>query len=127
MHYRVYQKDDQTRFEIKFKHRQTKLVQNFLFQNKLELFEDQLARKYFQYSKRIICLDYPYTDWVLNFQRKYRWDEVYQGLVTIYLEKRLTNGKEEEKRLFHLFQFLSFISSLGLKASKGCQKHRIKK
>lgn len=70
VHYRVYQKDEQTRFEIEFKHRQTKLVQNFLFQNKLELFEDQLARKYFQYSERILCLDYPYTNWILNFQRK---------------------------------------------------------
>ena len=128
VHYRVYQKDEQTRFEIEFKHRQTKLVQSFLFQNKLELFEDQLARKYFQYSERILCLDYPYTDWFLNFQRKYQWDGVCQGLVTSYLEKRLTNGKEEEEeRLFHLFQFLSFINSLGLTAFKGCQKYKIKK
>lgn len=127
VHYRVYQKEEHTRFEIEFKHRQTKLVQNFLFQNKLELFEDQLARKYFQYSERILCLDYPYTNWILNFQRKYQWDGVCQGLVTSYLEKQLTNDKEEEERLFHLFQFLSFIHSLGLTAFKGCQKHRIKK
>lgn len=98
VHYRVYQKDEQTRFEIEFKHRQTKLVQNFLFQNKLELFEDQLARKYFQYSERILCLDYPYTNWILNFQRKYQWNGVCQGLVTSYLEKQLTNDKEEEDK-----------------------------
>ena len=126
VHYRVYRKDEQTRFEIEFKHRQTKLVESFLFQNKLELFEDLLARKYFQYSERILCLDYPYTDWLLNFKRKYQWDRSCQGLVTSYLEKRMTNTEEEE-RLFHLFQLLSFINSLGLTAFKGCQKYQIKK
>ena len=126
VHYRVYRKDEQTRFEIEFKHRQTKLVESFLFQNKLELFEDLLARKYFQYSERILCLDYPYTDWLLNFKRKYQWDTSCQGLVMSYLEKRMTNTEEEE-RLFHLFQLLSFINSLGLTAFKGCQKYQIKK
>ena len=115
VHYRVYRKDEQTRFEIEFKHRQTKSVESFLFQNKLELFENILARKYFQYSERILCLDYPYTDWLLNFKRKYQWDRSCQGLVTSYLEKRITNT-EEEKRLFHVLQFLSFVKSLEFKS-----------
>jgi hypothetical protein len=33
VHYRVYQKDQRVRFEIELKHRQTKLVQNYLFNN----------------------------------------------------------------------------------------------
>jgi hypothetical protein len=35
LHYRVYQKDQGVRFELEFKHRQTKLVQNYLFNNQL--------------------------------------------------------------------------------------------
>lgn len=33
VHYRVYQKDQRVRFEIELKHRQTKLGQDYLFQN----------------------------------------------------------------------------------------------
>jgi|TARA_B110000046_G_scaffold157343_1_gene168634 hypothetical protein len=39
VHYRVYQKDQSVRFEIELKHRQTKLVQDYLFQNQLDIFE----------------------------------------------------------------------------------------
>ena len=37
VHYRVYQKDQRVRFEIELKHRQTKLVQDYLFQNQLDI------------------------------------------------------------------------------------------
>lgn len=33
LHYRVYQKNERVRFELELKHRQTKLVQDYLFQN----------------------------------------------------------------------------------------------
>ena len=61
VHYRVYQKDQIVRFEIELKHQQTKLVQDYLFQNQLDIFEDQLVIKYFQYSEQVLCLNYPYT------------------------------------------------------------------
>src|SRR6056300_465906 len=67
-HYRVYQKDETVRFELELKHRQTRLVQNYLFQN-----------------------------------------------------------KQDEGRLFHLLQFLSFVKSLELNSLKDCQKYQIKK
>ena len=35
-HYRVYQKDETVRFELELKHRQTKLVQDYLFQNQVK-------------------------------------------------------------------------------------------
>ena len=38
VHYRVYQKDKRVRFEIELKHRQTKLVQDYLFDNQLDVF-----------------------------------------------------------------------------------------
>ena len=41
VHYRVYQKDQSVRFEIELKHRETKLVQDYLFQNQLDIFEHQ--------------------------------------------------------------------------------------
>ena len=39
LHYRVYEKDSRTRFELELKHRQTKSVQDYLFSNHLDQFE----------------------------------------------------------------------------------------
>ena len=131
LHYRVYQKDQNVRFEIELKHRQTKLVQDYLFQNQLDVFENQLVIKYFQYSKRVLYLDYTYTDWILDFERRHlEYDLInstYSLLVTSYLENQRITNQEEEKRLFHLLQFLSFIKSLELNLGKNYKKHTIKK
>ena len=127
VHYRIYQKDQRVRFEIELKHRQTKLVQDYLFQNQFDVFEHQLVTQYFQYSKRILCLDYPYTDWVLDFQRRYRQvNSTNSSLLINYLENQI-NSQETEERLFHLVQVLSFIKKLGLTPSKKCKPQRIKK
>ena len=129
VHYRVYQKDQRVRFEIELKHRQTKLIQDYLFKNQLDIFEDQLVIQYFKYSIRILRLDYLYTDWIMDFQRRYQGYQLVnptsRSLVTSYLETRMGNEKEE-KRLFHLFQFLSFVKNLELKAFRDCKKQKIK-
>jgi hypothetical protein len=129
VHYRVYQKDQRVRFEIELKHRQTKLIQDYLFQNQLDIFEQQLVIQYFKYSVRMLRLDYVYTDWIVDFQRRYQGYQLvnptYRSLVTSYLKTGMGNQKEEE-RLFHLFQFLSFVKSLELKSFKDCKKQRIK-
>jgi len=129
VHYRVYQKDQRVSFEMELKHRQTKLVKDYLFHNQLDIFEEQLVIQYFKYSGRVLHLDYVYADWIVDFQRRY---QVYQlvnstsrSLVTSYLETGMGN-QEEEERLFHLFQFLSFVKSLELNPFKDCKKHRIK-
>jgi hypothetical protein len=127
LHYRVYQKDQNVRFEIELKHRQTKLVQDYLFQNQLDVFENQLVIKYFQYSKRVLYLDYTYTDWVLDFQRRYRATTTFRPVVYNYLENQIIENQEEEKRFFHLLQFLSFVKSLRLNPLKDCKKFKIKK
>jgi hypothetical protein len=57
VHYRVYQKDQRVRFEIELKNRQTKLVQDYLFQNHFDVFEHQLVIQYFHYSERVLCLN----------------------------------------------------------------------
>lgn len=129
VHYRVYQKDQSVRFEIELKHRETKLVQDYLFQNQLDIFEHQLVIRYFQYSGRILCLGYPYTDWVVDFQRRHRQQVNLhsRSLVVDYIENQIITNQVEEERLFHLLQFLSFVKSFKLNPLKDCKKHRIKK
>ena len=127
VHYRVYQKDQRVRFEIELKHRQTKLVQGYLFQNQLDIFEHRLIIQYFQYSERVLCLDYPYSDWIVDFQRRYQLTPTYRSLVTSYLENQRIKNQDEKERFFHLLQFLSFIKNLELNPRNDCKKQRIKK
>ena len=126
-HYRVYQKDETARFELELKHGQTRLVQDYLFQNQLDIFEHQLAIQCFEYSGRVLRSDYPYTDWVLDFQRRYRATMTFRPIVCNYLENQIIKTQEGEKRFFHLLQFLSFVKSLKLNPFKDCEKHQIKK
>lgn len=128
LHYRVYQKDQRVRFEIELKHRQTKLVQDYLFQNQLDSFEHQLVIQYFQYSERVLCLDYSYTDWVLDFQRRYQvLNPTHRSLVVSYLENLTIRNGNDEERFFHLLQSLSFLKNVELNPRKYCEKQRIKK
>ena len=127
LHYRVYQKDQGVRFELEFKHRHTKLVQNYLFNNQLDLFEDKLVLQFFKYSGQVLCLDYQYTGWVVDFRRRYSIVAPSNPtLLTSYLKNRRIS-EEEEKRLFHLLQFLSFIKSLELTSFSECDRLTIKK
>ena len=95
VHYRVYQKDQSVRFEIELKHRETKLVQDYLFQNQLDIFEHQLVMQYFQYSERVLCLGYSYTDWVVNFQRRHRQrvNLHSRSLVVDYIENQIITNQ----------------------------------
>jgi len=63
-HYRVYQKDNGVRFELEMKHRQTKSVQDYLFNNQLETFLSNIT------SLLLIILINSYTDWVVDFKYK---------------------------------------------------------
>ena len=127
LHYRVYQKDLSVRFELEFKHRQTQLVQDYLFHNHLDVFEYKLVLQYFKYSEQVLHLDCPYADWVLDFRRRYQLaNSSNRGLLTSYLENRKM-AEEEEERFFHLLQFLSFIKSLELNPFKSCKRLRVKK
>jgi hypothetical protein len=120
-HYRVYQKDKTVRFELELKHRQTRLVQDYLFQNQLDVFEHYLVIQYFQYSDQVLRSDYSYTDWVVDFQRRHHQlvNLTSRSLVISYLDNQLIRNQEEE-RLFHLLQFLSFVKSLELNPLKVC-------
>lgn len=126
LHYRVYQKNERVRFELELKHRQTKLIQDYLFQNQLAIFEDHVVRQYFKYSGKVLRLSYVYTDWIVDFQRRFQGNLNCRSLVTGYLESQLIKEQEEEKGFFHLLQFLSFVKSLKLNPFKDCKKYRLK-
>lgn len=127
-HYRVYEKDFGTRFELEIKHRQTKSVQDYLFSNHLDRFEHQLTVKYYKYSQRLFPLadSYSYTDWLVVFGRKYPQKKISSSfLLSSYLQNTI-DCQEGEERFFHLLQFLSFVKSRNLNPTKDCQKHWIK-
>ena len=100
-HYRVYQKDETVRFELELKHRQTKLVQDYLFENQLDVFEHQLAMEYFQYSNQVLRSDYSYTDWILDFQRRYQATTTFRPLVTSYFENQVIKKKKKSCFIFY--------------------------
>ena len=124
-HYWVYQKDQNICFELE--HRQTKLVQEYLFNNQLDVFEYQLVIGYFRFSRQVLCSDYQYTDWIFDSQRRHQGYPQVRSLVTSYLENQMIEDQKDEERLFHLLQFLSFIRNLQLNPFKDCKRHVIKK
>ena len=91
-----------------------------MFENQLDIFEHQLVTQYFEYSNQVLRSDYCYTDWILDFQRRYQAATAFRLLVTSYLENQVIKNQEEEERLFHLLQFLSFVKSLKLNPFKDC-------
>lgn len=75
----------------------------------------------------MLRLDYPYTDWIVDFKRRYQLvNSTYNSLLISYFKNQI-NSNEEEERLFHLLQFLSFVKNLNLNLIKDCQKHWMKK
>ena len=90
LHYRVYQKDERV---LELKHTKTKLVQDSLFQNKLNVFDNLLVMEYFKYSKKVFCRDYQYTNWIIDFQRRpkrYKFiNSTSHSLISSYLESQL--------------------------------------
>lgn len=93
LHYRIYPKDQGFCFDLEFQHRQTKLVQDYLFHNPFDIFEHQLVLQYFKYSGRVLRFDYVYTDWIVDFQRRHDQlvNPTYYSLVTSYLGTEMGN------------------------------------
>ena len=103
------------------------MVQTYLFTNQLAIFEDKLVLQFFKYSGQVLRLDYQYTDWIVDFRRRYRLvNPSNPTLLTSYLKNRIMS-EEEEERLFYLLQFLYFIKSLELTPLKDSKKLSVKK
>ena len=80
------------------------ILQDFLFIDHPENFEDTLTRHFYEHSKKVLVLDDLYTDWLIHYSRK--TDKPINSLVTSYLTSN--NLQENQKSVFRLLQFLSF-------------------
>jgi uncharacterized protein YutD len=87
------------RFDLELKHRQTKLVQDYLFENQLDIFEHEVVKQYVQYSDQVLRSDYIYADWVLDFQRRQPHLQLVnlnsRSLIMIYRENQMIMNQVE--------------------------------
>ena len=85
---RVYEKNNGLEFELKMKKEVLKSVQEFLFSDRIEEFEDTLAKHFYRQYRSSIVLDSCYTDWLLIRLRKiFQNQKPSNFLVTNYLKK----------------------------------------
>ena len=102
-YYRVYETRNGLRFELEMK---KTILQDFLFIDHPENFEDTLTRHFYEHSKKVLVLDDLYTDWLIHYSRK--TDKPINSLVTSYLTKSDFGTIANKTRVFRLLQFLSF-------------------
>ena len=124
-YYRIYQTQNTTRFELELKSRQLKNIGKLLFNNEFQQFEMVIVSRYFKYSTKILNCDSTYTNWLIDFYRKYRKkkDKNMRLLTSLSYFKSPKINNSTEKTLFHLIAVLSFIESL--KSRKDYKKHKI--
>ena len=122
VHYRIYQKNQNVRFELELKYRQTRLVQNYLFNNQIDIFENKLVHQFFKSSEKYLRVDSPCSNWIVDFKRRSQDKTLVRSLVTSYFKNKQITNQTKAERLFHLLQFLSFIDSLELNIVKNRQK-----
>ena len=90
-----------------------KSVQEFLFSDCIEEFEDTLAKHFYRQYSRSVVLDFCYIDWLLIWLRKtFQNQKPSNSLVTSYLKNNNLNSFLEKERFLKLLQFLSFIQTL---------------
>lgn len=114
-HYKVYEKNNEVRFELEIKTPTIDSLQNYFFNHQFDSFEYKLTKIYCGYSQKLFSLDNFYVEWLVHFRRKKILKQSY--LFTNYLENKITL-LEDKKRLHHLIQFLTFIKTLNYENSK---------
>lgn len=125
-YYRIYQTETTTRFELELKSRNVLHIGQLLFKNDLQEFEIQLVSRFFKYSTKVLNLNYTYTEWLVDFYRKYKRTKENHNMTLLtslnYFKTSKLNN-ETERPLFHLITVLSFIEHL--KLHKACKKHKV--
>ena len=106
--YRIYLTKNGLRFELEIKKKQIKQFSNLLFCYDIEQFEEILTKHFYTYSKKVLTLNYCFTDWLNKYLRKNK--KPINSLVTSYLKKK-TNKLSENFKIFTLLQFLTFSRS----------------
>ena len=112
---RVYQKETEIRFELEIKNKDQylKSIQSLWFQNSILDFESHLTNYFYLHLKKVLNLKFFYTDWLVRFFQKKRYNGSDLFFVTSYFEdsytlSTLTNDIKKSQQLYRLLQFLSF-------------------
>jgi hypothetical protein len=66
-YYRVYENNQEIRFELEMKHSRVQSVQDFLFNGQIPEFEQILTKHFYNHSNKILVLDQLYTDWLIKY------------------------------------------------------------
>lgn len=114
-YYRVYQKNIGFQFELELKKSVLKPFQPFFFEERIEEFEERLAKYFYHQFHKVLALDFSYTDWLLTRLRQLKLLQLpgYQiCLVTDYLRKNNLDNFNQKESFFRLLQFLSFIRTI---------------
>ena len=114
-YYRVYQKDLGLQFELELKKSVLKPFQTFFFEERLQEFEERLAKYFYQQFYKVLVLDFSYTDWLLTHLRQFKLflrPEYQICLVTDYLRNNTIDNFNQKESFFRLLQFFSFIRTI---------------
>lgn len=108
-YYRVYENNQEIRFELKMKSNRVQSVQDFLFNDQIQEFEQILTKHFYNHSNKILVLHQVYTDWLIKyFRRKEKQHAVF--LLPFFNQNSLSLS--DTKKVFGLLQFLSFIRTI---------------
>ena len=108
-YYRVYENNQEIRFELEMKSYIVQSVQDFLFNDQIQEFEQILTKHFYNHSKKILVLHQVYTDWIINyFRRKEKQDAAF--IVPFFNQNTLSLS--DTKKVFGLLQFLSFVRTI---------------
>ena len=117
-YYRVYEGCNQIGFELKLKKQALSFVQNSFFNYQFDLFEYQLTKVNFRYSLTLFLSnnDFDSVGWLINFYQKYIISKHNFNLalaIEYLIQKNNLVYREYGQWLFHVLQFLNFITKLG--------------
>ena len=108
-YYRVYENNQEVRFELEMKSSRVQSVQDFLFSHQIPEFEQILTKHFYNYSTKILVLDQGYTDWLIQYLRRKEKQDA--GLLLPFFNQN-TLSVSDTKKVFGLLQFLSFIRTI---------------
>jgi hypothetical protein len=110
-YYRVYQKNNGLEFELEIKNKVIKSFQDLLFYDRIEEFEDRLAKHFYYQAFELLNLDTKYTNWLIHRFRTLYPKQKHSSLMTSYLKKYSQRDFKDQEKIFNLFRILSFLKN----------------
>lgn len=108
-YYRVYENNQEIRFELEMKSSRVQSVQDFLFNDQIPEFEQILTKHFYNHSNKILVLHQVYTDWLIKYLR--RKEKQHAGFLLPFFNQN-SLSLSETKKVFGLLQFLSFVRTI---------------